>query len=157
MTTKIQYGQTNGSHVFKMSGDIRYGDIIALQQYLEHFDLNNLTVLVDLSEASHLDSTALGVLAILAIKCREDGEQKPTIYVDNPVVIEALMGVCFDLIFNIENQFESPDVYLEDIASASGTLADVSGTVTVAHKALSEISDSNQELFKDVNKLLKKL
>ncbi|WP_144394924.1 STAS domain-containing protein [Pleionea sediminis] len=158
MTPKIEYAKIEQFHVFRLNGDIRYGDVVSLQQFVEQLKSENLAFILDLTNTNHLDSTALGTLALMAKYSREAGVEKATIYVTDPIVKETLLGVCFDLVFNIESAEAplNPSESFAEVEPVDIEAESLAGVVKKAHLTLADICESNKALFKDVNDLLKK-
>ncbi|NVJ60031.1 MAG: STAS domain-containing protein [Gammaproteobacteria bacterium] len=155
MTSKIEYANIDEGHVIRLHGDIRYGDVVPLHQLLEGIGNNEKSFVIDLTRCTHLDSTALGTLALVAKKSRSlDQQSRPLIYISKPVVKEALLGVCFDLIFDIVNCDPELKADYELIKNEVNDTETIRKTVAAAHQRLAEISQSNNELFKDVNLLI---
>jgi anti-anti-sigma regulatory factor len=154
MNNKVGYAVINNKHCFKLKGDIRYSDVTGLQELLDTLDLAGADCLIDLTKATHLDSTAMGCIAQIAIKSRGAEASPPVILLSSQHLYESLLSVCFDKVFDI--QFDSLEQSESDFNPVQGevTIDKLRQSVIAAHKTLSEISESNQNLFQDVNELL---
>lgn len=155
MSAKVSYSNINNKHCIKLRGDVRYADVIRLQSYVEQLNEAQQSFVIDVTEATHLDSTALGSLALIAKLASQQKLPKPDIFVTNPQVYEALLGVCFDRVFNIQQErLDTSNCQFESISSEEEEIEQLTGAVHTAHQALADLSESNRELFKDVNDLL---
>ena len=84
---KILIGEFDHSYLVKLRGYIRLTLCASLGRYMErifragdHPD----QVLIDLSDATGLDSTTLGLIARLALHCQEKFQFKPLVFCDSP-------------------------------------------------------------------------
>ncbi len=157
MPPKVEYAKTDDFHLLRLNGDVRYGDVVTLQRFIEQLKTIALPYIIDLTNTRHLDSTALGCLALVSKNTNETQVERATIYVTDPVVIETLMGVCFDMVFSIQTKVPVlAGTDFSQIDSDETNHEELESTVKKAHKTLAEISESNEQLFQDVNTLLKR-
>ncbi|NVJ50816.1 MAG: hypothetical protein HWE11_10540 [Gammaproteobacteria bacterium] len=156
MTIKTDYVQTQNFHIIRFHNDVRYGDVVSLQQFIQSQAPLSKPYIIDLTNCSHLDSTALGTLALIAKQSREVELDKPIIFVTQGTLYETIMGVCFDLVFQLELVASSPlDQSFSALdESATESVEKLTEAVTMAHQLLAEISEENELQFKDVNRLL---
>ena len=66
----IEYASLNGTHIFKIVGEVRAHGCISLDKLLNRMDQSEQVVgaIVDLTETTFIDSTVLGILAKLGLK-----------------------------------------------------------------------------------------
>ncbi|MCO7223604.1 STAS domain-containing protein [Pleionea sp. CnH1-48] len=157
--SKIEYAVIQHHHVLRLEGDVRYQDVMPLHEFLERLEVDDQPFILDLSRVTLLDSTALGILAMVAKRCRNQSLDMPVLYVVDPAVRDILLGVCFDQVFKMtgENPLLSSTVAAKPLEPVQLSLDEVSDTVKVAHEELADIDEKNRELFKDVNNLLAQL
>ena len=64
-TGHVEYASLNGTHIFKLIGEVRAQSCISLDKLLNKLEQQDNVVgaIVDLTETSFIDSTVLGVLA----------------------------------------------------------------------------------------------
>ena len=152
---KVEYAKSACEHIIRLSGDIRYDSILPLHDLLERMLDDSLPIVLDLSHAELLDSTALGIMALVAKRSRRHQLPAPQVYVTSGTIIEVLEGVCFDKVFEIlkcESQAETDK--LSELHPLQLSLSDVAHTVKVAHSELAEMDVKNQLEFQEVNKIL---
>ncbi len=160
MTNKhlIEYAQLEHVHLFRFAGDIRYSEVAKLHQFVEALKDTKQVYVLDLYNAVHLDSTAIGVLALMAKQQRSVTSKKPIIHLTDNTVKEALLGVCFDLIFDFSEsliEYSNKEwVNLND--DKARDLEELKETIRSAHIWLSEIDEKNAFLFHSVNQMLAK-
>lgn len=114
-----------------------------------------LRYIIDLTEATYLDSTSLGILASLCT-CNfpKDETAKSTIYSTNPKVNDILKTVGFFNIFNVTSDEKKYDADLTSIHDMETDEFDLKEVILCAHKRLSEVSEDNLQVFSDVISLL---
>ncbi|WMS88142.1 STAS domain-containing protein [Pleionea litopenaei] len=161
-SVKADYAESSQAHILRLHGDVRYGDVIALQQFISQLSRPVKPFRIDLTRCSHLDSTALGTLALVAKLGKETGVSKPEVLVREGVLLETLLGVCFDLVFRLsvtEQGIESADFSeIEPLNTVQpDSLETLQNVVSTAHQSLADISEKNTLIFKDVNLLLSAL
>jgi anti-anti-sigma factor len=154
---RILYARHEDVYVLKFVGGIHYGqnwtfDLSkALAAFLDRLfkEENFREIIIDLTEATAIDSTNLGLLARIAIFMQDKFGQKPLVVSTNPNVNHTLHTVGFRQIFNIvEKPIGTPDAELD----LPGQERDVSvpKMLLVAHRTLCTLNDSNSERFKDL-------
>ena len=155
---KILHADHQGVHVLRYVGDIRYPISPSLEDFIERLFRAETPAgfVIDLCEATDIDSTNLGLLANLANRMRDCGAPQITIVCDEKGINELLASMGFDEIFNI--------VVGNPIASAEGEEVPVeqpqseamARTVLKAHRTLMELNETNRSMFADVVKALEK-
>ncbi|PIP80391.1 MAG: hypothetical protein COW84_05405, partial [Gammaproteobacteria bacterium CG22_combo_CG10-13_8_21_14_all_40_8] len=152
MTSKAQYSWQDNICILKLTGEVRFTDCPSIDKFIKSVLAHeNHQMLVDLSETTLLDSTALGMLAQIAIKAREQQKTSPTLSIQNNDLRVLLQSVCFDRVFSIIQISEEANVedfsILDPIDSNDDELA---LQVLKAHKNLMQLSFGNQLNFHDV-------
>ena len=142
----------------KFCGTVRYSHCGGLESHIDQlFDKADFEeVVVDLEEAEILDSTALGLLARVAIELKKITEIQPVVFVKKGELSNILKRVCFDQVFNIisDAKIDTLDDYseLKDVAQDE---QEVLRRVIDAHKYLAKVDASNEDMFKDITQALK--
>lgn len=149
---EIYYAKIDDAYVLRFSGAIRYTLCSDLESLIDQiFESPNFyRILVDLTEASCIDSTSLGLLAKISILTASRGGSKPTIISTNEDINEILESVGFDDIFRIVDlpEFASPQcAVLPHINADKEHLGD---TILDAHRILCQLNENNLKMFKGV-------
>ena len=102
-TGQVSFAFSDGVYVLKFKGDIRFQICASVDRFIQKIfhESEHATVIVDLTEASAVDSTALGVLAQIAIHTRRAQDTRPTILVNAPDMLAVLRAVSFDKVFHL--------------------------------------------------------
>jgi anti-anti-sigma factor len=113
-------------------------------------------MLIDMTETRGIDSTALGLLAKMAIQLRNRFNVIPTIVSTNPDVTRTLKSMSFDLIFKIVDKApqKQPDAYNE-LQQKNESEDTVREKVIDAHLTLMTLSEENRLEFQDLVQALK--
>lgn len=149
----ILHARHGSTCVLKLVGEIRYNLGYSFSAYLEQLfrkaDFDD--ILVDLTEASCIDSTCLGLLAKVANFTRERFDRKPILFSTRADITEVLDCIGFDQAFTICDKAEALGEDIHEIASSNpGSERDLAQTVLEAHRILCEMNDANRAQFKDV-------
>ena len=156
-TGKILAADYKHMAMLKFVGDVRVLMSTTLDNYCNGLYRRAIldAMLVDMSEAKGVDSTALGLLAKMAIQLRNRFNVMPTIVSTNPDITRVLRSMSFDLIFNIVEtplKRETPYNELQPQQESEDT---VRGKVLDAHLALMTLSEENRLEFHDLVQALK--
>lgn len=149
---KIQFAECEGTFILKFVGEVRLTLCSALDSTIERIfsAANFVTIAIDLTETSSIDSTTLGLLAKLSILCRQKAGLLPTVVTCCDDINRLLHSMGFDQVFNIvDRPLASPDA-LHDLPSQDQSEAVVKARVLEAHRILMGLNESNREAFQDL-------
>ncbi|MBL6695554.1 MAG: STAS domain-containing protein [Luminiphilus sp.] len=151
---RISAAKNQGAHLLRLEGDVRLVMCTALEEYFERVfnDQEFLSVWVDVTGATGLDSTTLGMLAKLAIKTHEKFGFRPTIFSANPGIDRLLQTMGFAQLFDVRN--EACEGYTHDIPAHPSTESEIKERVIEAHKTLMAMSEANRDAFQDLVRTL---
>ncbi|WP_156498460.1 STAS domain-containing protein, partial [Oleiphilus sp. HI0079] len=78
---KVLQADCSGVYILKLVGEVRLNACSTIDSVIEKISENPnfRSLVVDLSETDHLDSTTLGMLAKLAVKAKEKSHFLPSI------------------------------------------------------------------------------
>jgi len=153
----VFYTNHDHVHVLRYVGDIRHplapsvGSFIDL--LFERTEIDRF--IVNLSDADAIDSTNLGEIARLANLLEARGSKRATIVSTRAEVSQVLYSMAFDEVF---------DISTEPISGEAGEMIPIVACsrersleiILAAHRRLSEMSASNQELFGEVVNLMER-
>ena len=145
-----------GVFVLKLCGDVRLTLCATLDNEAQRLaDMPGLkTVIVDLREATNVDSTALGFLAKVAMAVQGRLEYPPTIVADHPDVRRMLDVMGFSRYFTLVH---APIAEPDDLAELPQVEADAQGIearILEAHRILMRMNEHNREEFQPLVELL---
>ncbi len=155
---KVLASVEDHSCLIKLNGEIRYTDSSALNTFIRKVlsEPSGITkVIIDLRETHYLDSTNLGLLAIIGRNMRKRQESKPLVCTSGGDVHESLINVGLDKVLEIRNQSTLNSNGLSSLGSDSKeSEIETQAMILDAHKSLVELDDANKEEFEQVIKLL---
>ncbi len=143
----------DGVYELKFVGDVRLTLGATVNDYMDKMfaDSGFKAVIVDLSEAESIDSTALGVLARLSIRAGEDFSFVPALVSTRPDITRILVTMGFDEVFNIvESPLERRAQLIELPRLPAAGADELRGQVIDAHRTLMSMNARNRETFKEL-------
>lgn len=157
---RIKAAFDSGVFVLKLCGDVRLTLCTTLdaqaQRLAETPGLR--AVLIDLREATNVDSTALGFLAKVAMAVKGRLEHPPTIIVDNPDVRQMLDVMGFARFFTL---LEAPlqkvttlNDALEELPAEPTDEESLRDRILEAHRILMHMNEHNREQFQPLVDML---
>ena len=149
---KALYAVHQGTYVVKLVGEIRVPICATFDGFIENMfhDGQLNSVVIDLSEASVVDSTALGLMAKIAIQLRKRFNQKPLIISTRPDISRILSTMGFEKVFNIVHEAPVKNPPMSEMPNIPCTQGSACDKVLEAHRILMEMNEKNHETFKDV-------
>lgn len=154
---RVLYAQHNDVYILKLVGEIRFTLCPAIDEVLQGIFTNEQTpVVVDLTETTCVDSTALGVVAQIAVRARQQGNAKPSLLIAGDDIRKILQGVSFDRVFNVLQKTPETSSHYQELQPIEASEQELLEKVLQAHKNLCELSGENSSKFKDVISLLEK-
>lgn len=157
---RIKAAFDSGVFVLKLCGDVRLTLCATLdtqaQRLAETPGLR--AVLIDLREATNVDSTALGFLAKVAMAVKGRLEQPPTIIVDNDDVRKMLNVMGFARFFTLmEAPLQQATTLTNELKELPQVPADEQGLrdrILEAHRILMHMNEHNREQFQPLVEML---
>ncbi|WP_372613691.1 STAS domain-containing protein [Halomonas sp.] len=153
---RIKAAFDSGVFLLKLSGDVRLTLCATLdnqaRQLAETPGLQ--AVLIDLREASNVDSTALGFLAKVAMAVQGKLEQPPTIIADNPDVRRMLDVMGFARYFTLMDAPITEPAKLRDLTVVPADEEGMRKRILEAHRILMHMNEHNREEFQPLVEML---
>ena len=143
----------DGVYELKFVGDVRLTLGATVNDYMDGMfaDAGFKAVIIDLSEADSIDSTALGVLARLSIRAGEGFSFVPTLVSTRADITRILIAMGFDDVFNIvDTPLERRAQLVESPRLPPSGGDELRGQVIDAHRTLMSMNARNRETFKDL-------
>lgn len=141
----------------KFVGIVRYSHCSGLENHINKlFELKNFNeIVIDLTEADILDSTALGLLARVSIEFKKHSDFQPVIFVQQGELANILKRVCFDQVFTILfNNKKSQEFEYIQLESRTDSEKNMLKRVISAHRSLAELDKKNIQLFRDITQAI---
>ncbi len=151
MSCQMQYAERNGSFVIKLQGDVRVPLCTSLERFIDEqlLTAHNLSAaLIDLTETDAIDSTALGLLARVAVGLKSRGKGKPVILCLSEDIHRILASMGFQQVFRILQTSLAQNRRLDELPQDLLSEAEITECVIEAHRTLMSLNDRNAETFK---------
>lgn len=158
MTEQILFACVDQCCYFKLSGELRYTNAAGMDDLVERLfsaEIGCKQLVVDLNEASFMDSTYIGLLASLARYCQQQQLPKPTLFSTVPEVNELLFSLCLDQAFDIVQQPTHHGVDMSSVQALPYSDQQKGRMILHAHEALIGLNEKNKTQFQSVVDLLK--
>lgn len=158
MTDQILFACVDQCCFFKLSGELRYTNASGMDDLVERLfsaKIQCTELVVDLNEASFMDSTYIGLLASLARYCQQQSLPKPVLFCTVPAVNELLFSLCLDQAFDIVQQPTHHAVELSTVQATPYSDQQKGLMILHAHEALIALNEKNKTQFQSVVDLLK--
>lgn len=157
---RIKAAFDSGVFVLKLCGDVRLTLCATLDSQAQRLaETPGLTaVMIDLREATNVDSTALGFLAKVAMAVKGRLEHPPTIIADNPDVRKMLDVMGFARFFTLMEaplqQASKLTSALEDLPAEPADEEGLRERILEAHRILMHMNEHNREQFQPLVEML---
>jgi anti-anti-sigma factor len=157
ITGEVFYAKQHDTYTIKMVGDLRYTLGCALDDFLNQLFARNDydDIRIDLSEATMIDSTNLGLLAKIANFMRDRFGKRATLVCDNSDINKILDSVGFSDIFIISQDRLSDAQAIQRLPVAEPTKPELTKTLFETHSTLSALNDENRKAFHDIVETLR--
>ena len=149
---KVLQADCSGVYILKLVGEVRLNACSTIDTVIELISENSnfRSLVVDLTETIHLDSTTLGMLAKLAVKAKQKSHFLPSIVSTNPDVTRVIESMGFESVFLITNEPVSNEKELAELDQLPLQEEAMRETVLNAHKVLMDINENNCDKFRDL-------
>lgn len=158
MTEQILFACVQQCCYFNLSGELRYTNATGMDDLIDRLvsaKIQCRQLVVDLNQASFMDSTYIGLLASLARYCQQQALPKPVLFCTVPAVNELLFSLCLDQAFEIVQQPTDHAVELSSVQAAPYSDQQKGRMILQAHEALIALNEKNKTEFQPVVELLK--
>lgn len=155
LPAKIYYGRAGACLVLKIDGILRFNQCNILEHFLKtilHKKLDHC-LFVDLSQTQLLDSTALGLLAQMALAFMRTNDHKPDLYCPENDLKKVLQSMSLESLFHFVSHSPKEE-QLSELTLKSDNEPGQTERVLSAHKTLMGLSDKNKHEFKSVVDML---
>ncbi|SFG54882.1 STAS domain-containing protein [Neptunomonas qingdaonensis] len=145
----IHYALLDNHYVIKFTGEVRLTQCSSLGAHIEKVISSDECehVLVDVTEATCLDSTTLGLIAKLAVRAKNRGLPAPMVVSTHDDVTRTLLSMGFDQIFVFLDVLPLTQYELIQVPLIQESAEQMQQRIIKAHKVLMSLNDSNYEAF----------
>jgi anti-anti-sigma factor len=154
----IFYAAVDDHYVIKFIGEVRLTLCTSLDSHIEQILSTQQcqNILIDLTEATCLDSTTLGLIAKFAIRAKQNAFPTPVLVTTHEDITRMVMTMGFDKIFVVLNELPETLCELQQVPVVQESVEAVQERIINAHKLLMSLSQSNYDAFKSLVSVLEK-
>ncbi len=155
MADQVLFARQNGVPVLKFTGDIRFTVCPAVDGFLKRLfvEKTEYPVVVDLTETTSVDSTALGVIAKVANHYHREMKMKPALLASPGDVLKVIKSMSFDRVFTVMCEAGVHGSF-EELQPVQPEEQDMVKLIISAHKTLMNLSRENKAKFENVISVL---
>lgn len=150
---KILIGEIDHSYLMKLRGYIRLTLCASLGRYLERIFCSSdhpQQVLIDLNEATGMDSTTLGLIARLALHCQEEFHFKPLVFCARAELLRDLQAMALDEYLDIVPCAAPECAALDELPPVDASERELKQRIVDAHKLLASINPEREKELLDL-------
>ena len=153
---KILVAEQDGAFVIKLVGEVRLTLCTTMDEFFDDMlgSKGFASVVIDLVDATNIDSTTLGLLAKLAIKAKQRFSYVPVILSTNADITRVLDSMGFGRVFCIRQEPVVDDEDLSELPVLPDSEDAVRDKVLEAHRVLMGMNESNRAKFRELVTLL---
>lgn len=155
---QILFAEIDNCCYFRLSGELRYTNATGMDDLIERLFKSKSScaqVVIDLNQATFIDSTYIGLLASLARYCQQQQLPQPTLFSTQAEVNALLFGLCLDQAFQIIQQPTDDTVDMATVSAQAYSEQEQGRMILRAHEALINLNDKNKTDFQPVVDLLR--
>ncbi|XID75349.1 STAS domain-containing protein [Alkanindiges sp. WGS2144] len=154
-TGHIEYACLNGTHVFKLVGEVRATSCVSLDHLLDKIEQQTDVkgALVDLTRATFIDSTVLGILAKLGLKLQQAHDIQAVMLSTNPDITILADSMGLGQVFVMLNCLAEA-CYTKVLPEEHANHREMLHTVLEAHRTLMCLNKNNHNMFQPLVKQL---
>lgn len=152
MSPAIGHALVDGTAYLKLAGELRHDNVAPLDSLIEIWFGSGQPpqgLVIDLTSAEFMDSTALGLLAACLREARAAGLPRPLVFSTHPDINALLRGLRFDEACTLIEQ-RGDRALPQQALSADGLGHSDAQTILRAHEALIDLHDANRAAFQSV-------
>jgi anti-anti-sigma factor len=162
MTDAIGHAVDDGIGYLRLTGAMRHDTAGALEALVEQWFASDQVavraVVIDLNQASFLDSTVIGLLASIARQLQAHDLPKATVFSTQADINQLLRSLCLDQVLTLVEQATDGSATILDGAAMTpvGVGAQCSAAAILkAHEVLMNLNEGNRAAFQPVVDLLR--
>lgn len=156
MQDRVFFAEHSNSYVFKFLGCFSFIQCPAVEFFMRRLfnEKTLLPVVVDMSEATGIDSTGMGLLAQIAVHSKRMLEKKPTLLVQDNDIPRILKAMDFDSVFTVVEAGATIEADFQEIEAVGCDEKEMAQQILGAHRSLMNMTPANREKFENAVKTL---
>ena len=154
---QILFANVDNCCYFKLCGELRYTNATGMDDLIERLfsaPIPCAQVVIDLNQATFIDSTYVGLLASIARYCQQQQLPKPTLFSTDNEINELLYSLCLEQAFQIVEKPTNVNAEMSNIGTQTYSEQEQGQMILRAHQALIDLNDKNKAEFQPLVSLL---
>jgi len=158
MPDQAFFAEYDDVYIFKFVGGLHFTLCPAVEGFMRRLftEQTMRPVVVDMTGATGVDSTGMGILAQIAIHSKRMLQVKPTLLVSDRNIPKILKAMDFEKIFTILQGDGTAGADFEEIKSVAAGDNEMTQHIVAAHRRLMNMSPDNKAKFEQVIKVIEK-
>lgn len=152
LKAQILFAEHQSIYALKLLGEVRVNCCETLDAFIDDklIAQNAAGVIIDLTDTEIIDSTALGMLAKIAVHFKNQGKTKPLIISTREDIDYILDSMGFDSVFNIIHENPTSDQIYSRLPEKTSDEQSACKKVIEAHRTLMALNEQNHNTFKSL-------
>lgn len=148
----MRYGHRDQLSWICLEGLVRYTECRELKAFLERVVLPEMgeTMVIDLRDVNGIDSTGLGLLALIGRYSLSHFSRRAVILCPEGAVAQTLRAMRFDKLFTVTESLDVPEELPLEEVQRQAPQENLANVMLEAHKELSSVDERNKARFTDV-------
>ncbi|MCC7519843.1 MAG: STAS domain-containing protein [Verrucomicrobiae bacterium] len=150
----IEVGVDGPRRIIRVTGGGTHLNSSLLKRYACRALQQKCALIFELGGCTYMDSTFLGMLAGLALRCREGGQSRIRVLAASLRVRELMENLGIVCFFDFGSGSETAGLGLHPLEDATPAPSEKTREVLEAHRTLAAVAPANEMKFRDVIALL---
>jgi anti-anti-sigma regulatory factor len=158
MPDQVFFADYDDVYIFKLFGNFNFSLCPAVEAFMRTVPTEKgmRPVVVDMTEATGVDSTGMGFLAQIALHSKRMLQAKPTLLVSDNDILKILKGMDFDGVFNILQGGGTAGADFQEIQPVAADEKEMTRHILSAHRTLMNMGPENKAKFEEAIKVFEK-
>ena len=155
---KLLVATQENVQILKFVGDISAILSPTITCFLTRIGLDKsvASIMIDLTETTSIDSTSLGLLVKISLKCKSKLDARPILMSTHSDVNRIIESMGFDQVFILVNQLPAECCDMNEVPTQIASEIIMRQQVLEAHQTLMRLNAKNHDCFCDLVEALKK-
>lgn len=149
---KLLFAEKDGVHMLKFVGDVRLTLGPTIDAFLSRLlkEETFKSLVIDLTETVGIDSTSLGLLVKISLRCQDRHGVAPTIISTNDDITRILLSMGIEQVFLIVKEPVTREVQMGELPIEFASNEQLRDQVLEAHHVLMDMNEHNRTCFREL-------
>jgi anti-anti-sigma regulatory factor len=158
MADQVLFAEYQDRYIFKFVGNFTFSLCPAVEGFMRRLlgEKEMRPVVIDMNEATGVDSTGMGILAQIAVHCKRMLQIQPILLASDNDILNILKAMDFECVFTIVRGAATAGADFKEIKPVAADEQEITRHILEAHRALMNMTPDNRAKFEQVIKILEK-